>query len=535
MQKIIEHNNKQKFPELKPPSTLFLDEAKEGKENGEKQQKPEEMPEKENTVKNSEEDKVENSEKIKELEELVKKINQDEKTRFEKRFGKGLWGKVNHWLNNTDKGKMVKMSAKIILGGTALVSVTAMSGGSAIWLAPLVYGAGSKNVIDGAIEAVQYFAKGGRNRLKMEAEKQNTLLSLKSKAKKLFSSEKNDQDNKEMVISPEEYLIDTIKACEQNIANVITENMKAEARAKFWRTIISSTATIGFGLVNGIPLGIQNFDGKDMSHQVFWSLRKGLEFVYNTGEKLAQTHSSNLFGFATHTMGEVGTKFVPTKLLVGPATALIGVFVKEGKNLVASGVGKINEMGKKITRASNKLEKKEEKNKNEPHQSVIIETNTTDPVQKTETESPKNQEKNEDKKSPEKTKDIEYLKKNIKKQWDEISQDSVLSETQKELEKKLYINYSLFYDAFEQNWDKLDQNFIQEIFTNYISNCLPKGFTFQNFLDYYFNSATKKYFLDEKVKQWPKTGISEIDMFARYIKDNKIIDKETLNDYFVIL
>lgn len=304
--------------------------------------------EKENLSQNTEEKKIENSEKIKQLEELVKKINEDEKARFEKRFGKGLWGKANHWLNNTDKGKMLKMSAKIILGGTALVSVTAMSGGSAIWLAPLVYGAGSKNVIDGAIEAVQYFAKGGRNRLKMEAEKQNTLLSLKSKAKKLFSSEKNDQDNKEMVISPEEYLIDTIKACEQNIANVITENMKAEARAKFWRTIISSTATIGFGLVNGIPLGIQNFDGKDMSHHVFWSLRKGLEFVYNTGEKLAQTHSSNLFGFATHTMGEVGTKFVPSKLLVGPATAIIGTFIKEGAKVGKTGWQKIHGGGKKI-------------------------------------------------------------------------------------------------------------------------------------------------------------------------------------------
>ncbi|MFZ5391824.1 MAG: hypothetical protein ACOZAR_01385 [Patescibacteria group bacterium] len=346
MQKIIEHN---KFPELKPPSTLFLDKAKEGKKNGEKQQKPEENPEKENTVKDSEKNKVENSEKIKELEELVKKINQDEKARFEKRFGKGLWGKVNHWLNNTDKGKMVKMSAKIILGGTALVSVTAMSGGSAIWLAPLVYGAGSKNVIDGAIEAVQYFAKGGgRNRLKMEAEKQNTLLSLKSKAKKLFSGEKKDQDNKEMFMSPEEYLINTIKVCEQNVSNVITENMKAEARAKLWRTILSSTATIGFGLVNGIPLGIQNFDGKEMSHHVFWSLRKGLEFVYNTGEKLAQTHSSNLFGLATHTMGEVGTKFVPSKLLVGPATAIIGTFIKEGAKVGKTGWQKIHGGGKKI-------------------------------------------------------------------------------------------------------------------------------------------------------------------------------------------
>jgi len=297
------------------------------------------------------EESKEKVDKIKELEQLVTQIKENEEKRFKERFGKAWWGKLNHWLNTTEKGKITKMSAKIILGGAAVASATLLSGGSAIYLAPLIYGLGSRNLIDGGIEAIHHFAGGGRNRLKMEAQKQNTLIGYKIEAQKKLENKEIGLEPDKLVFNREDILNNLIKQIKDSEEAIIDLAVK-EKRARKERAIISSVLTIGLGAFNGIPLGLHDFSKADAAHQVIWSWHKGLEFIYNSGEKLAQNPSFNLLGL-THKMGAVGTTFVPNELKYGPATAIIGAFLKEGSRLA-----------QKITwpklKKTEKLEKKEE-------------------------------------------------------------------------------------------------------------------------------------------------------------------------------
>ena len=92
------------------------------------------------------------------LENYVEQIHTQEKDRVEKKYGKGLWGKLNRWLEETDLGKGLKVGSKIIGGsvatGTALV-------GSAGLAAPLALSLGARSVVDGVLEGIQYLRERG--------------------------------------------------------------------------------------------------------------------------------------------------------------------------------------------------------------------------------------------------------------------------------------------------------------------------------------------------------------------------------------
>lgn len=269
---------------------------------------------------------IEQQEQLPNVEQIIKDTQEREEARLVERYGEGLTGKLRGWLNRTEIGRWVKIGGKMVAAGAAGVIATSMTGGLGLIAAPLVYSLGFKAAAEGVIETGQYLLKGDGLRRDLEAAKID-LLQTRAKEmgdlKELFDKKEITQDEYQAQLQG---MLTELADAEENVIKMESANIKWEAKQKMIRGIAGSVATLAFGFLHGIPLGMQNFDTEKAKHLVTFS-RHGFDFLYKAGEVASTTGGAHhIFGGLAH---EVGTRFgVPLLGKIGVGTAAIGLLYK---------------------------------------------------------------------------------------------------------------------------------------------------------------------------------------------------------------
>jgi len=193
-----------------------------------------------------------------------------------------LWQKGLYYGRRILSNNLVKLglgtaaaSAALTLSSGALAVVA--TGGVGMIAMPLLFAAGTKCGIEGAVGLVQRYLCGGR---RLEKQVQHLDSKLESDLNILRQYEQSaDQDFDQ-----------TKQTIKQEIRRLHQEHQQAIADLNSWsrkhaliRSVIGTVSTIGIGLVGGVPLGFQNFDGDSVSHLVRFSAR-GFEYIFGNGE-----------------------------------------------------------------------------------------------------------------------------------------------------------------------------------------------------------------------------------------------------------
>jgi hypothetical protein len=229
---------------------------------------------------------------IGELKALVAEKKDREHRLLEERCNESFLRRAKRFFNETDTGRYIKIGGKIFGGAALAFAAGTLTGGVGLWAAPLLYSLGTKEAIDGGIEAIQYLGFGGRRaRSKIE--------SMKREYDALY--EKNGEE----WLKYQNPDIERMKELVSNMNQSEIDLAKWEKKSRTIRLVASTVATIGVGVVNGIPFGMQDFDKNGVQHAVKLTTR-GFEFVYNQGDLMAQTvNHIGLDNIATHTVGKV--------------------------------------------------------------------------------------------------------------------------------------------------------------------------------------------------------------------------------------
>lgn len=251
-----------------------------------------------------------------------------EQERLEQRYGKGFIGKTRAWLNNTGWGRAVKIAGKIVIGTGAAVAATALTGGIGLIAAPIIYSLGAKTAIDGALESAQYYLgkNSGRNR-RLSMESANAALHAETEKNYVSIGERlaNGELSQEAAINELNELAKAINERETQIVAQENDNIKVEAKQKMIRGILSTVATIGLGVLGGVPLGIQDFDKDGVEHAVKLTTQGGI-FLQNA------TNAIHALGHALPAAAKFGIALGIGGLLAKTASEVFG----RGKKLQAA-------------------------------------------------------------------------------------------------------------------------------------------------------------------------------------------------------
>jgi hypothetical protein len=221
----------------------------------------------------------------------IEKIRKSRAERIETERPKTLWQK------SLRIGKKIlgNNAVKIALGTTAAVAAVSV-GGLGIVLTPLLFTAGVKYGVEGVVGLAQRHLFGGR---KLE----NQVNDLNSKLEQNLSILKQFEQSNDQVFGKTKQIVEQ----EIKILNLNTEYIEANQKLVKWskkhafiRSIIGTVSTLGVGMVGGIPLGMQNFDGDSVKHMVRFSIR-GFEYILNSGELELVNTAKNIFPFHTAT------------------------------------------------------------------------------------------------------------------------------------------------------------------------------------------------------------------------------------------
>lgn len=207
------------------------------------------------------------------LENYVEKFHQQETKRVEKKYGKGLWGKLNRWLEETDIGKALKVGTKVIGGGIAAGMALVGSAGLA---APLALSLGARAVVDGVLEGTQYLLERRtiQNLNRLRSQRVTTAIDLATlrnqmQAHLATSGIETIQTTEQNMSTGERYyfelesLIGRTANIEEQILNQEKNINLSQKRWKIGR-FIAGLATVGFTTaymgIYGIKTGVHDLD-----------------------------------------------------------------------------------------------------------------------------------------------------------------------------------------------------------------------------------------------------------------------------------
>ena len=226
-------------------------------------------------------------------------IRAKEQEGLENRYGRGMLGAFrgfNQWLHETDLGRTVKIGGKVIGGVTMAACAGFLAGTPGIIFSPALALMGKKMAISGAIEAFQYFGGmrrerdpqtgnistqiGGRERLRrldMEAGRARRagLEQFAQNAATEYAAGRLTSEEFRIIA------IDTARDIQQNEEDILRNDREYEDIRKSnqrVRGLVSTGATMGLGLLTGIPFGIQDLDKDGVFHSVRGAL-DGIKWV----------------------------------------------------------------------------------------------------------------------------------------------------------------------------------------------------------------------------------------------------------------
>ncbi len=219
----------------------------------------------------------------------LQEIRNKEQEVLENRYGRGIFSAfrgLNQWLHETDLGRTVKIAGKVVGGLSMAACAGMMVGTPGLAFSPALALMGKKMAISGAIEAFQYFGGmrrerdpqtgnmrtqiGGRERLRrldMEAGRnmRGNLEVLAQDARDRFDrGEINAEDYRSRVMT-------IVRGMQDNEEDILRNDREYEDVRKSnqrVRGFISTGATLGIGLMQGIPFGLQDLDKNGVFHEV---------------------------------------------------------------------------------------------------------------------------------------------------------------------------------------------------------------------------------------------------------------------------
>jgi|GEM_PF-2267498 len=235
--------------------------------------------------------------------------------------------RAGEWQRNPKWKKWLKIGAKI-LGGFGVAAAMTFTGGAGLFLTPFLWTAGVREGWDGILQAVEEIG-WGRHRSRHELEAQQVLSQKIEELKRVTQQQQRE-------INPQQFyeaLVDVLKA-EQQLIEQQHLNMRSEDRWATIRGITSTALTIGTGAFLGIPFGTAQYSvnatghptevitaaGRhtgvflDPSHRVFWNLKDGLHYLYNSPKEMLRVVNVfnqylnwhpfwDIFGRAAHSLG----------------------------------------------------------------------------------------------------------------------------------------------------------------------------------------------------------------------------------------
>ncbi|MEK7648518.1 MAG: hypothetical protein AAB400_01230 [Patescibacteria group bacterium] len=221
---------------------------------------------------------------------------------LENRYGRGMLSAFrgfNQWLHETDLGRTVKIAGKVV-GGLSMAACAGMLAGTpGIAFSPALALMGKKMAISGAIEAFQYFG-GMRRERDPDTGRIQTQIGGKERLRRLdMEAGRNMRGNLEVVgqdlrdrfdrgeIDAEEFrqrtmtLVHDMQDNEEDILRNDREYEDIRKSNQRVRGFISTGATLGIGLLQGIPFGIQDLDKNGIAHSVIARF-DGIRWAGNT-------------------------------------------------------------------------------------------------------------------------------------------------------------------------------------------------------------------------------------------------------------
>ncbi|MFA6532094.1 MAG: hypothetical protein WCT32_04485 [Patescibacteria group bacterium] len=278
--------------------------------------------------------------------ELSKTIKERENRRSEEHWGKGRWGKFKEKLNTTDWGKAIKVAGKVALATTGVLAASTLSGGAGLLLAPLLYSQSLKLGFEGGLEGMQHLLRGRKERLGLEAKKQDFLKKSDERIAKVQAAEnefriaKGKKDRGE--INNEEYqkavdqyssqvesLTKSISRLESDYLKKEREYINLENSMKIQRATESTALSATFSLLMGMPLGVQG-----AGHNVIFAPGHGLHFIYKVGETMSSTGVHAIGTSLTHTVGAIATAASASRAYLGMGLAGAGLLATAGKEIL---------------------------------------------------------------------------------------------------------------------------------------------------------------------------------------------------------
>jgi|GEM_PF-5829910 len=276
-----------------------------------------------------------------------------DKEREEARWGKGRMAELNKWAETSAIGKVVKTAVKILIGAGIGVGASLIYGPVALLVVPLLTSLGTREAIDGALEAMQYFL--GKNseketRLAMETAKFNLRgkLNLFDQSTSAYEKMIRGHADPEQIKQQGEDLASftgELKELDKAALTAMNADIKKTGENTQFRLICSTIATIAVGALHGVPLGHQNFGGSggldSHGHNVFWSVRNGFEFIYHSAAERASSLAHGVLkhpNAASHIMGKTFNVISRAGAASGGmAIGLAGMFARVGIELKRQG------------------------------------------------------------------------------------------------------------------------------------------------------------------------------------------------------
>ena len=198
----------------------------------------------------------------------------------------GLFRRVKQWLDDPEHShrRYIKIAAKVIGGAAAIGASGVLGGAPALAFAPALFGFGVKGMVDGTMEAFHCRSENSHQaNLNLIREDINNILTNELTGEPALAERLARGD-----ITDEEYyanlmaIVQQVSGREQQLIGAEQELQELKSRHTKLRSVVSSVAGIGAGLLAGFPMGMQDFDGDKVRHMVQWGLN-GPSFAYPSG------------------------------------------------------------------------------------------------------------------------------------------------------------------------------------------------------------------------------------------------------------
>ncbi len=260
----------------------------------------------------------------------LRELNQVEEMRLMEKYGTGWSGKFNRWMNETDRGKVFKIGAKVLGGSAAAIGAGMLSGvgiaAASALLAPLMYTMGPKYAIDGALEALQYYLPnswGGERSARLQ------LLQCKTSAAERASAEiariRNGEIPMEQRGAAIQNLLQQVQEDEARILQQQADYQSMQGRHEMQRGLASSLLSLtgvgAYGALHGLSINASALGTDGPIGKIFFT-GHGVEWFNgaNHGAALAVNSSRDYLqwiGLGGAMMGLAGRTIYEVKSWLG--------------------------------------------------------------------------------------------------------------------------------------------------------------------------------------------------------------------------